>query len=389
LAAAASLIFSTAVSADTTPVDPSAIQPTTGSFGGATPLGTTRTVAHWSGQTTNSMDGVTYGYNIVGADPSSESSTTIGVDIIPLNVVALGASFNGAGAVPGVVSSPVFQNTDFSGTAAIGLGPNHRSGGPLSAGNTGVQLLDATMRSQFDKVGTDYHVILDSPVVFDPVVINVPADKVVPMGPLAAVDGAWFQTRIQSLKGKLHLDPTRLAVFLTFNVVLYGADPSQCCEVGAHGAGHVPGGLNGPVNGSGNQPIQTFVWASWFTPGAVPFWATRDIYSLSHEITEWANDPFNTNTVSTWSSMSAPQYGCSNLFETGDPTFAIGFAAGSNAYDPIDGSYHVSDEAFLPWFMGEWPNTSSQQSQFSGMGRYTLMGDLNPLPWFHHPSQPC
>jgi len=29
-------------------------------------------------------------------------------------------------------------------------------GGTLSAGNTGVQLVDATMRSQFDKVGSGY-----------------------------------------------------------------------------------------------------------------------------------------------------------------------------------------------------------------------------------------
>ena len=387
-AVAASLIFSTAAAADTNPIDPSSIQPTTASFGGAAPLSTTRTVQHWAGQATNPMDGTTYRFNMVGVDPATEGSATVGVDIIPLDVSARGASFNGSSAVPGVLASPLFQNGDYTSTPVVGLGPGARPGGPLSAGNTGVQLLDATMRSQFDKVGTGYHLVLGTPAVFDPVAINVPADKAAPMGQLVAIQESWFQTRVQNLTGKLHLDPTRLAIFLTWNVVLYGTDPTQCCVVGAHGAGHVTGGLNGPVNGQGNQPIQTFAWSSWFTRGAIPFWATRDIYGLSHEVAEWAADPFNTNTVANWSSMSAPQYGCSNVLETGDPTFGVGFATGSNAYDP-DTFYHVSDEAFLPWFMGEWPNTTSQQAQFSGMGRYTLLGDLNPLPWFHHPAVPC
>src|SRR5689334_6888874 len=115
LAAATSMIFSTAASADSTPPDPTAIQPTTASFGGAA--------------------------------PATETSATIGVDIVPLNLTTRGASFDGSNAVPGVVASPLFQNSDFSGTAAIGMGPNHRTGGPLSAGNTDAQLLDATMRS--------------------------------------------------------------------------------------------------------------------------------------------------------------------------------------------------------------------------------------------------
>src|SRR5437879_11395670 len=59
------------------PVDESSIQPTTASFGGASPLATTRTVQHWSGQTVNGVDGVTYRYNLVAADPGSETSATI------------------------------------------------------------------------------------------------------------------------------------------------------------------------------------------------------------------------------------------------------------------------------------------------------------------------
>ena len=41
----------------------------TATIGGATALSTTRTVAHWFGSTLDPNNGVTYGYNMVGADP--------------------------------------------------------------------------------------------------------------------------------------------------------------------------------------------------------------------------------------------------------------------------------------------------------------------------------
>ena len=38
---------------------------------GAKPTPTDRTVAHWYGTTVNRDNGVTYGYNMVGADPNT------------------------------------------------------------------------------------------------------------------------------------------------------------------------------------------------------------------------------------------------------------------------------------------------------------------------------
>src|SRR5678816_2564629 len=70
---------------------------------GADVLPTTRTVAHWFGTTLDPNNGVTYGYNMVGADPNncsgSDCNVTVTVDIIPLNVVVGGESFNGADVV--------------------------------------------------------------------------------------------------------------------------------------------------------------------------------------------------------------------------------------------------------------------------------------------------
>src|SRR5215470_10899869 len=46
-------------------------QPLTTTVGGATVLPTTQTVQHWFGSTLDPQNGVTYGYNIVGADPNN------------------------------------------------------------------------------------------------------------------------------------------------------------------------------------------------------------------------------------------------------------------------------------------------------------------------------
>src|SRR5215831_6763498 len=58
--------------------------------GGTSVLPTTRTVPHWWGSTANPHDGITYGYNMVGADPNHCSGaacdTTVQADITPIIV---------------------------------------------------------------------------------------------------------------------------------------------------------------------------------------------------------------------------------------------------------------------------------------------------------------
>ena len=84
--------------------------------------------------------------------------------------------------------------------------------------------------------------------------------------------------------------------------------------------------------------MQTFAWASYVAPGiyARPNggtdWALQDIHAVSHEIAEWADDPFVNNFVEPWLTPTAPQYGCTGILETGDPVVAIGFAKGTNTY---------------------------------------------------------
>ena len=56
-------------------INNASLQAQTTTIGGANPLSTTRTVAHWFGSTLNPNDGVTYGYNMVGADPNTCSGS--------------------------------------------------------------------------------------------------------------------------------------------------------------------------------------------------------------------------------------------------------------------------------------------------------------------------
>jgi len=387
-------------------------------FGGADVLPTTRTIPHWWGSTVDPNNGVTYGYNMVGADPNGCSgaacSVTIEADITPVIVRIAGRTYDGFNVLAATLASPQFEANDFgstpnatAGAANIPRGP----GGALSQGDAGnlLQLEDATMRAQFNKTGASgYHVILH-PNVLAPVTIDVPSNQ----GTLlqsgrgvvfADINISWWSAQIQTLLTKA--DPTHLAIYLTDDVLLHeGQDVFNCCVIGYHGT-RASGSGNGSTNSNGNAKVQTFAWASYISPGiyARPNggtdWALQDIHALSHEIAEWADDPFVNNYVEPWLTPTAPQYGCTPILETGDPVVGIGFAMGSNLFrqgpNPngsvsADGYYHPEDEALLSWFMRTAPNTVAEptQSPSTNVGRYTLMGDLNPFAGFRQPATGC
>jgi hypothetical protein len=411
--------------------------------GGADVLPSMKTVPHWWGSTANPDDGITYGYNMVGSDPNacagSACDTTIQADITPVIVkINFGGQIwtfdptaptdNGTGptVVQGVLDSPQFATNDYGSTTAATIpscqfDPGNGvlitgslckgDGGALSQGDAGnaLQLEDATMRAQFNQTGSsNYHVRLN-PNVGAPVTIDVPSNQ----GTLlqsgrgvifADVNISWWSAQIKNLETTA--DPTHLPIYLTDSVLLHiGKDVTNCCVIGYHGT-KATGMGNGSANSSGNAAVQTFAWASWVRPGIYARanggtdWALQDIHALSHEISEWADDPFVDNWVEPWLTPTAPQYGCTPILETGDPVVAIGFSMGTNTTDQtpnpngtdsFDGTYHPEDEVFLPWFMRTAPNGISEptQSPSTNGGRYTLMGDLNPFPGFRQPATGC
>jgi hypothetical protein len=422
-AVAAALVASTAsASGSSNPVliDDSQLQALTAATGGAQPLATEKTITHFFGTLANPNDGVTYGWNMAGVDPSTNSSATIQVDITPINVNIDGLTFKGSDVLAATLASPQFATNDYGSTpfaTAAGSFPNapfkvRGPGGALSQDDAGnaLQLEDATMRAQFNKTGdSGYHLRLN-PVVQPTLTLDVPngGGTLLKSGRgviFASVSIDWWGSRIQNLMQSA--DPTHLPLYLTNNILLHiGPNPLKCCVIGFHGAGEVIGHGLGSVNGNGNQAVQTFSWASWVQPGIYSRanggtdWALQDIHALSHEIAEWADDPFVNNNVEPWKTPTAPQYGCTGLLETGDPVVAIGFAMGTNTFQqgPLpngthsaDGYYHPEDEALLPWFMRTAPNLVSEPTQASStnIGRYTLMGDLNPFSGFRAPATGC
>ena len=61
-------------------IDADAIHLQTTTIGGAQVLPTTRTVTHWFGSTLDPNNGITYGYNMVGADPNNCSGAGLRCD---------------------------------------------------------------------------------------------------------------------------------------------------------------------------------------------------------------------------------------------------------------------------------------------------------------------
>jgi hypothetical protein len=359
-------------------------------------LANARTIPHWTFQYTDPTNGVTYPITIVGSDPNGGGSTTVHTVIVPLklNFVAgnqntsalndlgfagftappLNHSFDGSTRVQDVLNSPIF-GSNFTTPAVMG-------------GDT-AQVGDAFMRAQANKIGTGYHVRLTNDAVMPTQTLNVPASKGLAYqrpvgawreangyGPTNTITGvadiSWFSSYLQQLINSLHISPTTVPIFLTDNVLLYigHGNYTNCCVLGYHGAAQPVGGGSGSANGNGKQPVQTFMYAAWSTPGSYSGFLTdytgvrsapsptrglADIHALSHEVTEWLDDPFVNNAVQPWLTPTAPQYGCTGVLETGDPVVGVWFPySGNTAAAPTGttyyGQYHPEDEVEAQWF---------------------------------------
>jgi hypothetical protein len=362
--------------------------PRSETIGGVDPqfLAGARTIPHFTFQYKDPANGVTYPITMVGADPRTNSSTTtVHTVIIPLklNLVAAGQNtsvlddlyypgfhatpvthtFDGSARVNDVLKSPIFSNFTY---------PNDMGG------DTG-QYGDAFMRAQFAKLGTGYHVKLQNDAVLPTQTIDVPKNQGVAYNRAAAlsagktalagiVQDKWFSEKLQNLMNALHVDATTVPIFLTDNVMLYGVDYSDCCTIGYHGAGMPIGHGAGSADGNGTNPVQTFIYSAWTTPGTYsgfytdysgthttpsPTRGIADIHALSHEVAEWLDDPYVNNAVDPWLTPTAPQYGCTPVLETGDPVVGVWFPLGPNTTNDgynYYGQYHPEENVFAQWY---------------------------------------
>jgi hypothetical protein len=292
---------------------------------------------------------------MVGTNPRNGPGTTHAQTVlVPVDLNApSGDQFNGSSRAAETHNSPIFRYEPYS------------TGGTQVA--TGTQYGDAIQRAEFWKDvsttdGGDYHVLLDDPTILPTLHLDVPSDgKIVvefTVGPghrpLLLLRLDWWAAVVKQITSEL--PGNVVPVILTKDVVLFIHNPSICCIIGFHG--------------TTSSRSNTAVWANYLSP-KIFCCDIEDVYPLSHEVSEWINDPYINNLVPPWFTPTAPQYGCNPYLETGDPVVGFGFEESTFA-----GTYHMSDEAFYSWFARQRPSAGVN-------GYYTY---LNTFP---HAARGC
>lgn len=302
-------------------------------------------LAHWT--STFTAEGKTWTYTMVGTDPSKGSqTTTIPVTIIPLKMVfSNGTAFNGHSQVSATVNSPLFKSAKFiSGKTQYG---------------------DAVARAEFwnkvSKKSPNYHVLVGTPTIAKTVTMNIPsASGATVTDPstgktIGLVDINYLDPQLQALLISLKMKANSFPIFLSYDVYATVGAPNlnDCCIGGYHNAVQNQAGL------------QTYAWSTEVDQG-VQGGFSEDVSALSHEMLEWFNDPFTNNVVPNWISPIAPQYGCNNFLEVGDPLVGVLFKVQGFS------SSHLQDVAFYNWF-------ARQKTSSAINGLYTYLGTFKAL----------
>jgi hypothetical protein len=307
---------------------------------------------------TNSVkDGTsTFTYTMVGKDPSihqATPSTTVKTVLVPLRIhltngdvfdPSAANSCDSATALSRTQKSPVFVAQNWSASQGVPLGKATYD--------------DAFQREEFYKftkpgaINPGYHVKL--PLTTMPTVtVNVPvadwAEGTAPCanGKLGAMEISWFENLVKNtLIPNIPNATTVFPLFLLENVVMYQGVPGNCCVLGFHDTF---------MNGG---KFQTFGVANYDNTG--DFSGTADVSALTHEVSEWMNDPNVVNPTKPWGHIGQVS-GCQANLETGDPL------SGTIISDTINGkTYHLQELAFFSWFYHQKPSIGANGWYSSG-----------------------
>jgi len=295
-------------------------------------------------------------FNIVGTDPSLGAATTIVPSVlVPLKFVFPNAGnpvLDGTNIIAATENSPIFLSADYT-TGGVDLGTT--------------QFGDAIQRGEFWNLPgfsqAGYHVLLGTPVVAPNVTVKVPAGEgnafqLQNGGFLGVVDPVFFDQVLGAVLPSYTAN--QLPIFVTDNVVLGSQGQLQfCCALGFHNSAFGP-----------NATAQTWVFATFVEPGTFFGDLIVDVQALSHEVSEWLNDPFAGGPLFGGVNLVAPYVlpgsggACQLNFETGDVLESppVAFVQITNGT-----SYHLQDEAFLPYFLHIAPS-------FSVGGFYSFLG---------------
>ncbi|MBV8866835.1 MAG: hypothetical protein JO210_15680 [Acidobacteriaceae bacterium] len=326
-----------------------------------------KTLPIWTFFTESSRDFTGYTGVMVGRDPfSGGGSASVTTYIVPLIISTntIGTSVSSKGVISTKPGRTTFNPTvaDKACLASPNdvpltlvqqspiLRPAKFNFGGTNVGTT--QYVDAFQRANFWKVNDHdtFHVLLNPVKTLAPVVINVPAAKGLALstsalGPpafcarLGIVDIDWFDAYLDSTVipalAAQGVNPSNFPIFLTHNLVT--ASPitnlGGCCFLGYHGYTGLP--------------IQTYSPLDFDSTGLFSS-AFQDTGTMSHEVAEWVNDPYDNNPTPPWG-HTGQVAGCQGNLEVGDPL------SGTNAPPivmPNGFTYHLQELAFFSWFFG-------------------------------------
>jgi hypothetical protein len=246
----------------------------------------TMSVPTWSESFTT--DGTTYPFTMVGTDPAAGQATHVPVEIIPLRIdfAGSGCVLEDSGMAADLEASPLFTPTG------------------LPTGAT--QWLDNYQRANFwstvSTTSPGYHLLLD-PSDVPAVTVHVPAAQGITFfDPTTnrtegVVGGDWFYHQLLGLLNSLHVSPTTLAAFVPYNTYITDQNPNDCLQ--PPGCAYSAGFHEAALSNNNPHAINTYAYATYEDAGtASPYdWGTD---GLSHEILEWAADPFDHRDPALW-----------------------------------------------------------------------------------------
>jgi hypothetical protein len=243
---------------------------------------------------------------------------------------------------------------------------------PWYAGKTFVgndQYTDAQMREEWwdwtnpSGVSPNWHLRLDSSVpVGYGIKVNGPESEAGTCAELGEFDyTTWdnfFQQTVIPSLASYGVSPSTFPIFLVNNVVLTTPKTgggTSCCIFGYHSSYDNPAY---PTN------TQTYAFTDYITDGE--FGSTTDVAGSSHEIAEWANDPYGNNPVPLWGHTGQDPTSCQNNLEVGDPLTGHIFTVKPET--PGGFTYHLQELAFFGWF---YDFNSGVNGWYSTRGTFT------------------
>jgi hypothetical protein len=309
-----------------------------------------KSLPFFSGSVKSQLDGNTYNYQIVGADPAKSTGTTK-LQYVPI-VVRIHFS-------DGTVLDPTQPgcNDTVSVQDRFFKGPNFEKTALTSNGvNVGkTQINDAFQRAEFWTTlkSKNYHLILTAakkPIIIDYTApsgsatdTGVCADQKKVSHRIGEIDINSYDNEMETLAAK-YATPNQVPIVLSYNTF---ETEGGCCVLGYHSAFGTSKG------------VQTYAVGAYNDSGifSVPI---EDIHAWTHELGELINDPFVNNGTPAWGHVGQVG-GCQNNFEVGDPLTGTPFDVTYKGF-----AYHPQELAFFSWFYRTKSTGTGGEFSFDG-----------------------